>query len=61
MYHSIHQYIPSMMHSFDWRVRQAGLLAIAAMGEGTGKVMQKELKTIVECVFVFLRSLDSEH
>jgi hypothetical protein len=37
-----------MMHSFDWRVRQAGLLAIAAMGEGTGKVMQKELKTIVE-------------
>jgi hypothetical protein len=44
------QYIPSMMVSFDWRVRHAGLMAIAAIGEGTGKVMQKELQTIVECV-----------
>ena len=32
------QYIPSMLASFDWRVRHAGLMAIAAIGEGTGKV-----------------------
>jgi len=32
------QYIPSMMASYDWRVRHAGLMAIAAIGEGTGKV-----------------------
>ncbi|KAF8952312.1 armadillo-type protein [Flammula alnicola] len=44
------QYIPSMMVSFDWRVRHAGLMAIAAIGEGTGKVMQKELQTIVDMV-----------
>lgn len=43
-----------MMVSFDWRVRHAGLMAIAAIGEGTGKVMQKELQTIVECAFLFL-------
>ncbi|PPQ86212.1 hypothetical protein CVT25_006892 [Psilocybe cyanescens] len=44
------QYIPSMMASYDWRVRHAGLMAIAAIGEGTGKVMQKELEKIVELV-----------
>ena len=27
-----------MMASYDWRVRYAGLMAIAAIGEGTGKV-----------------------
>ena len=27
-----------MMASYDWRVRHAGLMAIAAIGEGTGKV-----------------------
>lgn len=27
-----------MLASFDWRVRHAGLMAIAAIGEGTGKV-----------------------
>jgi hypothetical protein len=32
------QYIPSMLASYDWRVRHAGLMAIAAIGEGTGKV-----------------------
>ncbi|KAF9554626.1 ARM repeat-containing protein [Agrocybe pediades] len=44
------QYIPSMMASYDWRVRHAGLMAIAAIGEGTGKVMQKELEKIIELV-----------
>ncbi|KDR69484.1 hypothetical protein GALMADRAFT_128597 [Galerina marginata CBS 339.88] len=44
------QHIPSMMASYDWRVRHAGLMAIAAIGEGTGKVMQKELEKIVELV-----------
>ena len=32
------QYIPSMLASYDWRVCHAGLMAIAAIGEGTGKV-----------------------
>ena len=27
-----------MMASYDWRVRHAGLMAMAAIGEGTGKV-----------------------
>ena len=27
-----------MMASYDWRIRHAGLMAIAAIGEGTGKV-----------------------
>uniref|UniRef100_A0A8H7Y6G7 TOG domain-containing protein n=1 Tax=Psilocybe cubensis TaxID=181762 RepID=A0A8H7Y6G7_PSICU len=44
------QYIPSMMASYDWRVRHAGLMAIAAIGEGIGKVMQKELEKIVDLV-----------
>ncbi|KAF8161678.1 armadillo-type protein [Crassisporium funariophilum] len=47
---SAFQYIPSMMASYDWRVRHAGLMAIAAIGEGTGKVMQKELEKIVDLV-----------
>jgi hypothetical protein len=34
----VEQYIPSMLASYDWRVRHAGLMAIAAIGEGTGKV-----------------------
>jgi hypothetical protein len=32
------QYIPSMLASYDWRVRHAGLMAIGAIGEGTSKV-----------------------
>ncbi|KAF9521782.1 armadillo-type protein [Crepidotus variabilis] len=44
------QYIPSMMASYDWRVRHAGLMAIAAIGEGTGRVMQKELGKVVDLV-----------
>jgi hypothetical protein len=31
-------YQPSLPASYDWRVRHAGLTAIAAIGEGTGKV-----------------------
>ena len=34
------QYIPSMLASYDWRVRHAGLMAIAAIGEGTSKVSE---------------------
>ncbi|KAF6749808.1 armadillo-type protein [Ephemerocybe angulata] len=44
------QYIPSMLVSYDWRQRHAGLMAIAAIGEGTGKVMQNELSKIVDLV-----------
>ncbi|THU84282.1 ARM repeat-containing protein [Dendrothele bispora CBS 962.96] len=44
------QYIPSMLVSYDWRARHAGLMAIAAIGEGTGKVMVSELGKIVELV-----------
>lgn len=32
------QYIPSMLASYDWRLRHAGLMAIAAIAEGTSKV-----------------------
>ncbi|KAG6876222.1 hypothetical protein C0993_004847, partial [Termitomyces sp. T159_Od127] len=44
------QYIPSMLASYDWRVRHAGLMAIAAIGEGTSKVMLEQLGKVVECV-----------
>ncbi|KAJ3561145.1 hypothetical protein NP233_g10377 [Leucocoprinus birnbaumii] len=33
--------IPSMLASYDWRTRHAGLMVIAAIAEGTGKVMLK--------------------
>ena len=36
--HIAFRYIPSMLASYDWRLRHAGLMAIAAMGEGTSKV-----------------------
>ncbi|KAG5635297.1 hypothetical protein H0H81_011779 [Sphagnurus paluster] len=49
------QYIPSMLASYDWRVRHAGLMAIAAIGEGTGKVMQNELGKIVDMVTPMFR------
>ncbi|KAK2464446.1 hypothetical protein APHAL10511_003594 [Amanita phalloides] len=49
------QYIPSMLASFDWRARHAGLMAIAAIGEGTGTVMQNELAKIVEMVIPIFR------
>ncbi|KNZ79775.1 Importin subunit beta-3 [Termitomyces sp. J132] len=44
------QYIPSMLASYDWRVRHAGLMAIAAIGEGTGKVMLEQLGKVVDLV-----------
>ncbi|KAF9218740.1 ARM repeat-containing protein [Gyrodon lividus] len=44
------QYIPSMLASYDWKLRHAGLMAIAAIAEGTSKVMQLELGKVVELV-----------
>ena len=32
------QFIPGMLASHDWRLRHAGLMAIAALGEGGAKV-----------------------
>jgi len=32
------QYISCMLASYDWRLRHAGLMAIAAIGEGMSKV-----------------------
>ncbi|PFH46147.1 hypothetical protein AMATHDRAFT_70474, partial [Amanita thiersii Skay4041] len=49
------QYIPSMLASFDWRARHAGLMAIAAIAEGTGRVMKNELGKIVEMVVPMFR------
>ncbi|KAL1940497.1 hypothetical protein VTO73DRAFT_9069 [Trametes versicolor] len=43
-------FIPAMLASHDWRLRHAGLMAIAAIAEGTSKVMQQELAKIVELV-----------
>ncbi|OBZ65152.1 Importin subunit beta-3 [Grifola frondosa] len=44
------QYIPAMLASHDWRLRHAGLMAIAAIAEGTSKVMQHELGKVVNLV-----------
>ncbi|KAG6333935.1 hypothetical protein ID866_5157 [Astraeus odoratus] len=44
------QHIPSMLASYDWRQRHAGLMAIAAIAEGTSKVMQVELGKVVDLV-----------
>lgn len=44
------QYIPAMLASHDWRLRHAGLMAIAAVAEGTYKMMQNELGKVVELV-----------
>ncbi|KAF9256190.1 ARM repeat-containing protein [Marasmius fiardii PR-910] len=49
------QYIPSMIASYDWRARHAGLMAIAAIAEGTGKVMVNELGKVVELVVPLFR------
>ncbi|KAM6503013.1 Armadillo-type fold [Amanita muscaria] len=49
------QFIPSMLASFDWRARHAGLMAIAAIGEGTGRIMQNELGNIVKMVVPLFR------
>ncbi|KAH9833385.1 ARM repeat-containing protein [Rhodofomes roseus] len=47
---SAFQYIPAMLASHDWRLRHAGLMAIAAIAEGTSKVMQEELGKVVELI-----------
>ncbi|PCH35440.1 ARM repeat-containing protein [Wolfiporia cocos MD-104 SS10] len=44
------QHIPAMLASHDWRQRHAGLMAIAAIAEGTNKIMQHELGKVVELV-----------
>ncbi|KAL1730373.1 armadillo-type protein [Schizophyllum commune] len=44
------QQIPSLLASYDWRSRHAGLAAIAAIAEGTGEIMQNELGRIVGLV-----------
>ncbi|KAG6909546.1 hypothetical protein DXG01_016939 [Tephrocybe rancida] len=49
------KYIPSMLASYDWRVRHAGLMAIAAIGEGTGKVMLEQLGKVVDLVTPMFR------
>lgn len=46
-----------MLVSHDWRLRHAGLMAIAAIAEGTNKVMQKELGKVVEYVVGCLSGL----
>lgn len=42
-----------MMASYDWRVRHAGLMAIAAIGEGTGKVHIPPLAFLQDFYFIF--------
>ncbi|KAI0782934.1 ARM repeat-containing protein [Abortiporus biennis] len=44
------QYIPGMLAGHDWRMRHAGLMAIASIAEGTSKMMQQELGNIVNLV-----------
>lgn len=41
-----------MLVNHDWRLRHAGLMAIAAIAEGTNKLMAKELGNVVEYVLV---------
>lgn len=51
------QYIPGMLAGHDWRLKHAGLMAIAAIAEGTTKMLQVELSKIIECVLpISLRS-----
>ncbi|KAF8584878.1 ARM repeat-containing protein [Ramaria rubella] len=44
------QYIPAMLKSHEWRIRHAGLMAVAVVGEGTHKVMANELTDVVGLV-----------
>ncbi|KAF9143232.1 hypothetical protein BGX30_001008 [Mortierella sp. GBA39] len=49
-------YIPKMLaNEQEWKCRHAGLMAISAMGEGCGRVMEGELTKIVHMVVPFLR------
>ncbi|KAJ3554370.1 hypothetical protein NM688_g3146 [Phlebia brevispora] len=43
-------HIPGMLVSPDWRTRHAGLMAIAAIAEGTCQVLQKELGKVVDLI-----------
>ncbi|KAI0712864.1 armadillo-type protein [Cerioporus squamosus] len=43
-------FIPAMLASHDWRLRHAGLMAIASIAEGTSKVMQGELGKVIDLV-----------
>ncbi|KXN84686.1 Importin subunit beta-3 [Leucoagaricus sp. SymC.cos] len=47
--------IPSMLASYDWQARHAGLLAVAAIAEGTRKVMLNELGKIVDLITPMFR------
>jgi hypothetical protein len=47
-----------MLASFDWRARHAGLMAIAAIGEGTGKVSRQSL--FVSCRVVTMVAGDAK-
>ncbi|KAI0077247.1 ARM repeat-containing protein [Panus rudis PR-1116 ss-1] len=42
--------IPGMLASHDWKARHAGLMAIAAIAEGTNRVMAEELGKVVDLV-----------
>jgi len=44
------QHIPGMLASHDWKLRHAGLMAIASVAEGTSKVMQNELGKVVDLI-----------
>ncbi|KAI0761084.1 ARM repeat-containing protein [Trametes elegans] len=46
--HTYEQSLDRVAH--DWRLRHAGLMAIASIAEGTSKVMQQELGKIIELV-----------
>ncbi|KAG0283826.1 hypothetical protein BGZ96_011804 [Linnemannia gamsii] len=49
-------YIPKMLaNEQEWKCRHAGLMAISAMSEGCGRVMEGELTKIVHMVVPFLR------
>lgn len=40
-------YIPALLQSHDWMQRHAGLMAIAAIAEGTHQAMESKLDQIV--------------
>lgn len=42
------QHIPGMLANHDWRLRHAGLMAIAAVGEGTSKVSRYYLRFVLD-------------
>jgi hypothetical protein len=43
-------YIPALLASHDWMQRHAGLMAVAAIAEGTHQIMEKELGNVVSYV-----------